>query len=260
MIAVGACMAQVAVKPGPDAGGKLPESVQNEVDVAIERGLKWLEGQQNKDGSFGKGETNQLFFTSLIYGIAREKKPLGEKPFPEAYKWMLAQQADDGGFGGKKTGTIQRGLYSIMLYPLVLREAKMEYHLGDGDTYNSGLAYAKLKKWNDYYFDPTAYKALVSFARILSRDWPESESQPNWREKLAAKHLSAQIVNGGAGHWKAKDVTARVKKDDLYLWEAHWGMEEVTPSPAGDNGEYAIGRFPSDLAATLFVICHLLNL
>ena len=86
LITAFACHAQdaVGVKPGPDVGGRLPESVRNEVEVAIDRGVKWIAAQQTEDGSFGK--TNSLYF-SMAANILFER-PGFEKAAEHGKKWI----------------------------------------------------------------------------------------------------------------------------------------------------------------------------
>ena len=230
----------VAIKPGPDAGGRLPPSVKNEVDVAMDRGLKWLVAQQAEDGSFG--ETNKLLYTASVVELSRKKAKNTKKTemSERALKWIVNQQAEDGGFG-----ETNRMMHACML-GLFLAFNGMEE------------ASTRLADWIDNN-EEDEEEATMELKKINPQNCLD-KSQINWREKLAAQHLSSQVVNGGVGYWRAQDVTVRVKKEDWHLWAAFWGVAEAVPRHETENGDFKEGKFPSDGAATIFVLSLLMDL
>jgi len=228
----------VPLRPGPDEGGTLPESVRNEVEVAIDRGVKWLVEQQNEDGSFG--ETNCLFYTIGVRGLL-EAKGMTESAI-RAAKWISKQQADDGGFA--ETNRVH---YSLMIdwafwFVVEVEEAK-----------------ARVNKWLDGLTDEEKAKTKEQLLGLNPLGCID-KSLVDWRIKLAAQRVATQVVKGSVGYWQAKDVEVSVKSENWELWKAFWGVAEVGPRHEDGNGKLKNARLPSDLAATLFVVLQLMDL
>jgi len=254
-VAAGCTFAQepVAIKPGPDEGGMLPESVQNEVDVAIDRGINWLAAQQAEDGSFG--EANKLFYT-LVIGVMLEKRKMTE-PADRAAKWAFEQQAKDGSFG--EVGRFfYTGMGTAWLY---MRGMKEEAE--------------RAKKWlEDYFFegkgrrenekeelDNEAYATGFIDPLFLV-----DKTDVRWRENLAKQRLAMQRANGGKGYWSGQNVPElKFEKGRITV-----GNPKVLVQIAENRGGPGGFTFPravlnkdsplSDFEATLFVLMQLIEL
>ena len=111
----------------------------------------------------------------------------------------------------------------------------------------------RLNTWLDKLDLNERKKAREQFNKISDT---VDKSQVDWRAKLATHHLASQVVNGGIGHWQAKDVEVKIKKEDWELWQTFWGVVEVKDTPP--NQEHH-ARFSSDFVATLFVLLQLVD-
>jgi len=245
------------LRPGPDEGGMLPESVRNEVEVAIERGLASLVGVQAKDGSFGA--TNKLFYT-LVVGSMLEQRKMRE-PADNAVRWLLKQQAADGGFGVRDR---------------FICTATAAAWLNMRANENETEAMERAKKWVEKYLvgeteeqddddDEEGEFALGVVDALVLVD----KTDVGWREKLAKKLLAAQVVKGGRGGWRARDVP-EIKIEKGMLVVGNPGEMNVDKTENGTSVAPAGFALPravkdassplSDFEATVFVLLQLLDL
>ena len=232
----------VALRPGPDKGGALPESVRNEVEVAVDRGVKWLAEQQKEYGGFEEPDRFLPTFAAMSFFSVRGMKEETRR----TATWIARTQLADGSWGGTNWAV------HTVIGVKVLKD--LDGELEDKDVKEAesrGREWFKRQTPDEF---TNAVNQVLRLNPLTSRD----TSQVGWRGQLAARHLATQIVNGGAGYWKAKDVEVALKNEDLELWKAFWGVEEVVPRRGGED--VTVCRLPSDLTATLFVMMQLMDL
>lgn len=261
--------AGVPLLRGPDKGGMLPESVQNEVDVAIERGVRWLAGQQNEDGSFG--ETNRLYYTMSAESELMKQEMLEQQK--RALKWVadLLEEKDSFEEGTRLLDALNATAVFVELELSDEAEhaikwiAKRQNEDGSfGETHRVFLtmyaggflmaqgmneAVERSKKWIFSQFTSAAELANASNEEheIINPFSGVDQTNLEWREKLAARRLSTQVVNGGIGFWRGSDVPElKIEKGEL----RHGKM--TMPRAVLD-----VGSPLSDLEATIFVLWQL---
>jgi squalene-hopene/tetraprenyl-beta-curcumene cyclase len=87
------------VLPRPATAQTADESLRNEVQAAIDKGLKYLKSKQDPAGFFGSGD--HTAFTSLAAMAIMGDPSIRGKVMPEeaqkAYAWLLSCQKPDGG-------------------------------------------------------------------------------------------------------------------------------------------------------------------
>ena len=85
--------------PRPAIAQTADQSLKNEVQIAIDKGIKYLKSKQDAAGFFGSDE--QTAFTALAAMAIMGDPSVTGKPMPEeakkAYAWILSMQKPDGG-------------------------------------------------------------------------------------------------------------------------------------------------------------------
>ena len=256
-----------APHPGPDIGGLIPESVQNEIEVAVDRTLAWFVEQQNEDGSFG--ETNKLFYTVFLGAYLNGRKM--KEPAERALKWVLTQQTEDGWFGETDrefyTGMVCHLLESCGMKDVVesweekykfeeqIKEQKNKMNVDDDSDENE-----------EEEEDEGAYK-LDNLIFAMSTEGMMDQSEVGWRLKFVKQRLATQRVNGDKGFWRVEDgPEMRIEKDKWVVGNPKEHTTEHRP------GLFSYGRWrgfafpravqdagspPTDFEATFFALFQL---
>ena len=227
----------------PNSEAKSSESLLNEIGIAINRGINWLAMQQSEDGSFNG--TNKLFYTINALHLLMEKEEIMDENINRIFKWIVKQQAEDGGFG-----ETNRHVYAMMLNNHALQQG-----LGEART--------RLRNWSLTNFLPRDYEDTEDKLEMLDPTLGIDRLQRNWREKQATHYLAKQIVNDDFVYWQVKDVEVHIRKEifEIWeLWEFFWGILEFSPTPKNDENIVKMGRFHSDLEATIFSLAQLMHL
>jgi len=244
------------VSPGPDEGGMLPVSVQNEVEVAVDRGLALLAALQAKDGGFGV--TNRLFYTLAVGTMLDQRKQT--EPAERAANWVFEQQAQDGGFGER-----DRFFYTAMAGVWLDMRGKLEEAERAQKWIENFLVQGMESNMQNAGGEDGELHGLVYITPLLLVD----KADVGWREKLARQRLAAQRVNGGKGYWRGRDVpelvvengTIKVGKPGEFISTTENGV--FTATPAGFVLPRAVtdaGNPLSDFEATVFVLLQLMEL
>lgn len=92
-------------------GIDLPSNLAAKAEIAISRGLSYLEKTQAADGSwlplwfgnqFNKNDENPLYGTAKVVLALKECGQLGRPLAQKGIEWLLENQNDDGGWSGRK--------------------------------------------------------------------------------------------------------------------------------------------------------------
>ena len=92
-------------------GIDLPSNLAAKAEIAISRGLRYLEKTQATDGSwlplwfgnqFNRNDENPLYGTAKVVLALKECGQLGRPLAQKGIEWLLQNQNDDGGWSGRK--------------------------------------------------------------------------------------------------------------------------------------------------------------
>ncbi len=234
-LTVQSCSAKTKVKKLVSTArpaGKLDESLLNEANAAMNRGLDWLAANQKRDGSWSNPEFPALTAFAL-QAFAKSDHTKKKEVMPKAIKFILAHVHEDGSIyktiegrkgGGLKnynTAVCMTALHSISdpaLNPVVLKARtymSKAQHL-ETDTYAGGFGYdaSTAREYADGINTLMAIVAMVETAGVEDlRDKAEKRADLDW--KAAVKFLDSlqdqtkdDGDNPGGFHYRPDDNKA----------------------------------------------------
>ncbi len=213
-------MVEMKVKPGPDEGGVLKESIRNEVEAALDRGVAWLQKQQTEDGSFGG--TNRLIFTVMATALF-DQRGLDEAE-EQGKKWF--QQFD------KKEFVVATTSGLMALNPLL-------YHFDARQIgWRDELALSRLSK-QIVARGVGFWKASDVGLRIENGKW-----------KIGTLDDKDAPTDDMFAYWTPHDVHLRAEN-----YKANTDSDDATPDEQASRKSVI-----TDFEATVFVLMQLMEL
>lgn len=216
LVAAHTACGAVSLPASQPAAGALPQSMQKEVDAAVDRGLAWLAAHQKEDGSWSNGSFPAL--TALpVWAMLRSGNPGYKAAIDRGLAYITSCARDDGGIyrhvEGRKGGGLSNYNTAICMTVLhaangpalnhyVLRAREFiagAQHFGD-DVYRGGFGYDRDtgRAYTDLLNTFYSVQAMRLTADAEDRRNPaEKRVDLDWAE--TTKYIERMQNRGGAG-------------------------------------------------------------
>ena len=219
-----ACVALPMQAPAADkvvTNTKHDLSLRLELETAIGKGLGWLGGKQNNDGSWSQAEFPALTALALT---AFQGDPSGsykhkyETNINKGYDQLLKNVKPDGGIYGEKLANYNTSISMMALlvannpaYEPVIKKARnfiigLQDNLGEDAAVNGGIGYGGSYKHSDLANTSFALEAL-HYTRYLKSDVandPEAKDL-NWKAAIQFISRTQNLPGSNDQKWASDD-------------------------------------------------------
>lgn len=202
-------------------------SFRNEVQHAIQRGIAWLQANQNTNGWWSTPDHPAVTALALM-GVMGEPSGRYREPTPEwvkrGYTWMLTCVQPDGGIHRTNLVTYNTALCLMALLaanrpeyePIILQARRFLIRLqGDfgekgrlDSPFDGGIGYGTSYEHSDMGNTLQALEALF-YSRSLARDRGPAEPELNWQAAIHFLQSCQNLPSHNSQPWASEDPQNR---------------------------------------------------